>query len=105
MVKKILTNIREHRYIIKTNSKHIDAKKIGLAEPDKRLDTEPLNGEPNSQMLTFDSMCKQLPKDLDHVNEWAADQIMLLHTYINDRNKLVEANLKYNKLATENSRL
>lgn len=39
-VKKIQTSVREHKYIIKNNSKLIDSKRKNENERDPRLDTE-----------------------------------------------------------------
>lgn len=105
-VKKIQTSMREHNYIIKTNSKLIDSKRSSGHDRDPRLDTETsAHAEPNLQLRSFESVCRQLPKDLGHINQWAQDQILLLQNYICDREKLVQLNLKCNELTQQNSRL
>ena len=71
--------MREHKYIIKTNSKLIDSKRKSENERDPRLDTEPSSyAEPSRQVLSFEAMCRQLPKDLEQINQWVSDQIVLL---------------------------
>ena len=106
LIKKVQATMREHRYIIKTNSSLFDnqnqSQKQQILE---ELIEKDAYTEANKQLLSFDSMCQMMPRELEKVNGWAQDQVILLQSFLQDREKLVKVNLKCNQLAQENSKL
>lgn len=63
-VKKIQTSMREHKYLIKANSNLVDQNRGGSDVLDQYLQND-VYAEANQAMLSFDAMCRQLPKDLE----------------------------------------
>ena len=43
-------------------------------------------------------MCQTLLKDLNYINEWSHDQVLVACNFLKDREKVVKLNLKVNEL-------
>lgn len=56
--------MREHKYLIKANSNLVDQNRGGSDVLDQYLQND-VYAEANQAMLSFDAMCRQLPKDLE----------------------------------------
>lgn len=102
LLKKVLASIREHGFLIKANSELIDEKKFGAYDRTSEVEAD---SESQTKKFKFEETCKEIPKDISCIFQWAQDQMMLLHTFLSDRDKLVQLNLKVNQLKKKNSLL